>query len=104
MDKTWMWMRNGLALVGVLAIGFWLGSGRIVKASSYESSGGVQFQLTGINESSSLLVYKPEAKTVYVYRGATTGNSALQCSYMFQLDRPGEVIRRVPCSMQSLIQ
>jgi hypothetical protein len=36
---------------------------------------------------------------VYVYQGATTGNAALQCSFMFQLDKPGNVIRRIPCAV-----
>jgi hypothetical protein len=104
MEKAWGWTRNGLAVVGVLAVGFWLGSGRTVRASSYDSGGGnVGFQLTGINPTSSLLVYQPGSKTVYVYQGATTGNAALQCSFMFQLDKPGQVIRRIPCAVQQLI-
>ncbi len=103
MGKVWRWARNGLAIIGVLAVGFWLGAGRTVKASSYESGGGnVEFQLTGINPTSSLLVYQPGTKTVYVYQGATTGNSALQCSFMFQLDKSGQVIRRIPCGVQQL--
>jgi hypothetical protein len=104
MEKVWSWARNGLALGGVLALGFCLGAGRTVKASSYESGGmGVQFQLAGVNEASSLLVYQPETKTVYVYQGATLGNAAVQCTYKFQMTRPGEVIRRVPCAVQQLI-
>jgi hypothetical protein len=104
MDKVWGWTRNGLALAGVLALGFWLGAGRTVNASSNQSSGGdVEFQLTGIKPESSLLVYQPGTKTVYVYQGATTGNDALQCSFMFQLDKPGGVIRRIPCGVQQLI-
>jgi len=97
------WTRNAFALVGVLALGFLLGSGRTAKASSDESGGGVQFQLTGVNPTSSLLVYQPDTKTVYVYQGATTGSSSLQCSFMFQLTRPGEVIHRVPCAVPRLI-
>jgi hypothetical protein len=102
METTAKWLRNGLALAGVLALGFWLGAGRTVKASSYDSGDGVQFQLTGISPTSSLLIYQPGAKTVYVYQGATTGNAALQCSFMFQLDRPGAVVRRVPCAVANL--
>lgn len=90
------------ALMSVLALGFWLGAGRTVKASSYDSGSDVQFQLTGIDQTSSLLVYQPGSKTVYVYQGATTGNASLQCSFMFQLDRPGSVIRRVPCQVGNL--
>lgn len=103
MEKAVQWIRNGLALTGVLALGFWLGTGRAVKASGYDSGGDVEFQLAGVNQTSALLVYQPSAKTVFVYQGATTGNSALQCSYKFQLTRPGEVIHRIPCSVPSLI-
>jgi hypothetical protein len=98
------WLRNGLALVGVLALGYWLGTGRTVIASSYPAGGGdVQFQLAGVNEKSSLLVYQPGTKTVYVYQGATAGNSQLQCSFKFELDRPGGMIQRVPCPVPSLL-
>ena len=104
MDKALVWVRNVLALVGVLALWYWLGASRTVKASSYDSEkGDVEFQMTGVNESSSLLVYQPGTKTLYVYRGATVGNSALQCSYKFQMDRPGAIIQRVSCPVQSLI-
>ncbi len=104
MSKLWIWTRNGLAFAGVLAFGFWLGSSRVASASSYESGGmGVQFQLAAVNETSSLLVYQPETKTVYVYQGATTGNANVQCSYMFRMTRPGEVIHRVPCAIPQLI-
>jgi hypothetical protein len=102
MEKALLWFRNGLALAGVLAIGVWLGAGRTAKAAGYDTSGDVEFQLTGVNESSSLLVYQPGTRTVYVYPAATTGNSSVQCSYMFHLTRPGEVIRRVPCAVPSL--
>ena len=103
MSKVWTWTRNGFAFIGAMALAFWIGTGRMASASSYETGGaGVQFQLAGVNESSSLLVYQPETKTVYVYQGATVGNSNLQCSYMFRMTRPGEVIHRVPCAVPQL--
>jgi hypothetical protein len=103
MAKVWVGVRNGLALVGALAIGFWLGAGRTVNASSSDSGQGVQFQLTGVDRGSSLLVYHPGTKTVYLYQEAMVGNAALQCTYMFQMDRPGDVIRRMPCGVGKLI-
>jgi hypothetical protein len=103
MAKVSEWVRNGLALMGVLMLGYWLGAGSPVKASgSGESGGDVQFQLAGVNETSSLLVYQPTTKTVYVYRGATVGNSALQCSYKFQMDKPGGAIQRTSCPVPSV--
>jgi len=103
MHKVSVWLKNILALAGVLALGLWLDAARTAKASSDDGEG-VEFQLTsGMNPTSSLLVYQPGTKTVYVYQSATTGNSALQCSFMFQLTRPGEVIHRVACRVPSLI-
>lgn len=86
MKKAADWLKSALALAGVLVLGFWLGAGRTAQASS-DDGAGVQFQLTGISPASSLLVYQPGTKAVYVYQGATTGNAALQCSFMFQLTR-----------------
>jgi len=101
MVKVWELARNGLAglglVLGVLAIGLWLGSSRTVRASSSDAGMGVQFQLAGINEASSLLLYQPETRTVYVYQGATLGSSNVQCTYKFEMTRPGETIHRVPC-------
>jgi hypothetical protein len=96
MRKAMEWLRNLLAVAGLLAIGFWLGSGRPAKAAS-DSGGDVEFQMTGVNETSSLLVYQPGTKTVYVYRGATAGNSTVQCSFKYILDKPGGMIQRVNC-------
>ena len=101
MEKLSEWVRNGLALIGVLALGCWLGANGTVKASS--SAGDVQFQLGTVSEHSSLLIYHPESKTVYVYQGATTGNSNLQCSFKYQLGVPGAAIQRVPCPVQTLL-
>ena len=103
MSKLSKCVRNGSAILALLMLGYWLGAGSPVKASNNGDYGGdVQFQLTTFNETSSLLVYQPATKTVYVYRGATVGNSAVQCSYKFQMDRPGGVIQRVSCPVQSL--
>ena len=102
MSKAFMWLKNGLALAAMLCLGFWLGSGRPVHAYDDGSGQGVQFQLVGGNLADSLLVYQPTTKTIYVYRSATQGNDALQCSYKFQMEGPGAVIRRIPCAMQHL--
>jgi hypothetical protein len=63
---------------------------------------GVQFQMDDINPASALLVYQPETRTVYVYQGSTTGSSNVQCSYKFQMTRPGAVLRREPCPVPEL--
>jgi hypothetical protein len=98
MDKAKGWLSNLLALVGVFALGYWLANGRVVHASGDD----VQFELQGVNENSSLLVYQPSTKTVYVYRGAMVGNSQLQCNFMFQMTKPGGVVHRENCAVQTL--
>jgi hypothetical protein len=98
MEKGMKWVRHLLALAGVFALGYWLAGARAVHASSDD----VQFELQGVNESSSLLVYQPSTKTVYVYRGAMAGNSALQCNFVFQMTKPGGVIHRENCAVQTL--
>jgi len=103
MAKAWVWMRNGLAVVGLVALGFWLGAGRTVRASDF-GGGGLEFQLTDVKPSSALLVYQPAHSTVYVYQGATTGNAELHCSFMFELDRHSGTIHRENCAMGSLTQ
>src|ERR1700722_4400066 len=106
MAKVGGWVRNGLAarglVLGALAFGFCLGAGRTVKASSSDAGMGVQFQLAGVSEANSLLVYQPETRTVYVYQGSTLGDSSVQCTYKFEMTRPGEAIHRVPCPVQQL--
>ncbi len=101
MDKAKGWLRDLLALAGVFALGYWLASDRAVLASADD----VQFELQGVNEASSLLVYQPyqpSTKTVYVYRGAIVGNSALQCNFMFQMTKPGGVVHRENCAVQTV--
>jgi len=87
-----------LAFAAVFALGYWLASAKAVRASDDN----LEFQLQGVNETSSLLVYEPSARTVYVYRGAMVGNSSLQCNFKFELSKPGGVIRRENCSVQNL--
>ena len=102
MGKVWDWTRNSLALGAVLAFGFWLGAAARSRRQAATPEWAMQFQLAGVSEASSLLVYQPETRTVYVYQGATLGNANVQCTYKFQMTRPGEVIRRVPCPVQEL--
>ena len=91
-------VRNLFVGIGVFAAGYWLAAVRTVHGASDD----VQFALHGVNENSSLLIYQPTNKTVYVYRGAMTGSSELQCNIQFELTRPGGVIHRRNCAVQSL--
>ena len=63
--------RGGLALVTSLAFGYTPGNGRPVNAAADT----LEFQLAGVNPERTRLVYQPATKTVYLYRGATTGSA-----------------------------
>ena len=93
MQKAVEYLRNGLAILGVLALGYGLGSTSQVKAAS-SSGDGVEFQMDGVSDTSALLVYHPESKSLYVYRGATVGSSVVQCAFKFQIGEPGAALRR----------
>jgi hypothetical protein len=100
MQKAWEWVRNGLAIVGLVALGFWVGSSAHVKAAS--SSGyGVAFQMNGVSDNSALMAYHPESRSLYVYRGATVGNSVVPCALKFEIGEPGAALRRTNCPVGS---
>jgi hypothetical protein len=105
MQKAVEYLRNGLAIIGLLALGYWLGSGShgsIGQVQAASSSGaGVSFQIDGVSENSALLVYHPDSKSLYVYRGATVGSSVVQCAFKFQIGEPGEALRRTNCPVGS---
>jgi hypothetical protein len=94
------YFRNGLAIIGLLALGYWLGASRPVKAAS-SSGGGVSFQMEGVSENSALLIYHPDSRSLFVYRGATVGSSVVQCAFKFQIGDPGEALKRTNCPVGS---
>jgi hypothetical protein len=100
MQRALEWMRNGLAIVGLVALGYWMGTGRQVRAAS-SSGDGVEFQMDGVSDNSALMVYHPESKSLYVYRGATVGSSVVQCAFKFQIGDPGAALRRTNCPIGS---
>jgi hypothetical protein len=104
MNHLTRWLKAALPMLALIALAYWLGVTHPARSTVYAANQtDPQFQLTTVNQSSSLLVYQPDTKTIYVYQGATTGNSAVQCSFKFQLGRPGGVIERVPCPVASAL-
>lgn len=99
-EKSWRvknGIRDALALAGVFALG-WAMHGRTVHAAD----DAVEFQMQEVRPGSSLLVYHPADKTIYVYQGAMTGNSTVQCSFRYHLTDLGGAIRRENCPVGSL--
>jgi len=97
---TRLQIREALVVVGAVALGWWAHGGRAVQAAPVSSV--AAFQLTGINPATSLTVYSPEDRMLYVYQGATTGNSHVNCSFRIHIPRVGDAIDRENCAPGSL--
>ena len=89
------YVREGVAGVLAVALGWWMHGGRAVEAAPAMT--GSAFQFSNLNESSSLAMYNAEDGMVYVYQGVMTGNSHLNCSYRFKLAKIGAPIDRENC-------
>ncbi len=99
-SKKFAWMRgriwifNGLMLAAAFCLGWRMHTSTRVQA---ESTSGVFFQLSGLDEGDALTLYYPDQKAIYIYQGILTGNAYLGCTYRFQLGKPGEPITRHIC-------
>ena len=88
-----------LACVAVL-IGWWLhkpGTVVLARDSGPASDAGLAFQLSGIGPDTSLTVYNPDNRTLYVYQRIGQGNSHISCGYSFTISKPGAPIDRQNC-------
>ncbi len=86
-------VRQGLWLTVALIAGWWLHGSRVVTAQSEQP----QFQWNSVGADASLSVYYPSERLLYVYRGATTGSSRVNCAFSFKLGRQGDPLERTNC-------
>ncbi len=90
---------NVLLLVLIVVVAFfggrWTRSGGSVKADSGEIP---QVEVREVTGSSSLVVYYPSSKKIFVYQNPFVGLPKWSCAYSVQLSTPGGVIERQPCS------
>ena len=89
-----IWILNVLLLAGAFGLGWRMHTSTLVQA---ESTSGVFFQLSGLDEGDALTLYYPDQKSIYIYQGILTGDAYLGCTYRFQLGKPGEPITRHIC-------
>ena len=95
--RTSGWLSNGLLVLAAMAIGWWAHSGVAVRASS-APVGELSFQFVKSDLNNALTVYDPGTRVLYVYQGASaTGSAAVNCSYMFHINKAGGPIQRENC-------
>ena len=101
-------VRDVVLAVAVAGLGFsagwWVRSaGTTVLAESGGSSGdGLGFQMIGTGPGSTLALYNPENKTLYVYARAGAGESTVNCTYSFTISAPGAPLQRKNCPVGRL--
>jgi hypothetical protein len=47
-------------------------------------------------------MYSASDHSIYVYQGATTGNSKVSCSYKYVINQAGQPLNRQACPIASL--
>ena len=96
--------RMTLLAAAFLGAGWWL-RGLALPAVHAQRTGedsGLAFQLSGIGPETALTVWNASNRTLYVYQGAVAGSSNVNCSFSFQIERPGAPIQRHNCPIGSL--
>jgi hypothetical protein len=97
------YLREGVMIMAALAIGWWAhGVNRPVAAESAVPPNLV-YQFSNAGPGISLTMYNPGEQMLYVYQGATMGNSHVNCSYRFHIKQPGAPIERENCAIGSLL-
>lgn len=97
---TRLQVREALVALTAVALGWWAHGDRTVHAAP--ASTAASYQFTGVGPATSLTIYSPEDHMLYVYQGATTGNSHVNCSFRIHIPRVGDAIDRENCPMGSL--
>jgi hypothetical protein len=90
--------QTAVVAVAAAAFGWWAHSSHPVEAQSGE----LRYEFHGLGPETALSLYNPADQTIYVYQGAVTGYSTLQCSYKFHVPKPGGPIERTNCPIGSL--
>ncbi len=86
-----------LLAIAAFVAGRWSTSSVIVKADSGESA---TIQVQPVRGDTSITVYYPELKKMFVYQSPFVGLPTWDCSYSIQLSTPGGSIERKPCANQ----
>lgn len=96
--------RTALFTLLLVSAGWGLHSLRLPEVSAQRAGGeeGLAFQLSGIGPETALSVWNSSNRTLYVYQGAVTGNSNVNCSFSFRIERAGAPIQRQNCPIGSL--
>ena len=100
-----------LALVSFALVGGWFLHGVQTPAVQAHVAGegqenrsgdGLAFQLSGVAPDTALTLWNGTNHTLYVYQGVVMGNSNVNCSFSFHIERAGAPIQRQNCPIGQL--
>ncbi len=94
MPKSHLFLIVIAAVLAAFTAGRWSRSGETVKADSGESP---QIEVREVAGNSSLVVYYPSLKKLFVYQNPFVGLPTWPCAYSVQLGAPGGHVDRQPC-------
>ena len=95
-------VRDAVMMAFAVAVGWWAHGGEHRVHASSEAN--MIYQFDSLTPASSLPLYNPDERVLYVYQGATAGNSHLNCSFRYRLSRFGAPIDRENCAPGSLLR
>lgn len=97
------------AIVLLLVIAFLTGALAATTLTNWSHPATVQadtaaplYQFTTVNPSTSLTMYSASDHSIYVYQGATTGNSKVSCTYKYVISQAGQPLKREACPIATL--
>jgi hypothetical protein len=94
MSKTRFAIVVTAACLAAFSVGRWSRPGASVHADSGDSP---QIELREVTGGTSLTVYYPSLKKLFVYQNPFVGQPVWPCAYTVQLSTPGGTINRQPC-------
>ena len=97
MPKSRLFLFAMAAVVAAFLAGRWSRFSDPIKADSGDNA---QVEVREVTGGSSLLVYYPNLKKLYVYQNPFVGLPTWACSYSVQLGGPGNPVKRQPCPAQ----
>ncbi len=99
------WVRDFVLIAFAVCVGWWMrGADRAALAASSSSAGdgNLAFQMIGTGPASTLAMYNPGNRTLYVYTRAGSGDSSVPCTYSFTVSAPGAALERKNCPVGEL--
>ncbi len=91
------WARDLVLVAFALCVGWWMRSADRAVMAQTGSSDNLAFQMIGTGPDSTLAMYNPGTRTLYVYARAGSGSSNVTGTYGFLVNTPGMPLVRRNC-------